>query len=88
MTECQISLLREIEARLRVKCDKMADAFVLDDGGEYPSYLYFIHTLEDFGMYLKRWMTRALSKLIWDETHRICSVHLFVLQAVQLGIRT
>ncbi|KAJ8426931.1 hypothetical protein Cgig2_006753 [Carnegiea gigantea] len=33
MTEYQISLLREIEARLRVKCDKMADAFVLDDGG-------------------------------------------------------
>lgn len=32
-TEYQISLLREIEARLRVKCDRMADAFVLDDGG-------------------------------------------------------
>uniref|UniRef100_A0A7C8ZWM4 AUGMIN subunit 4 n=1 Tax=Opuntia streptacantha TaxID=393608 RepID=A0A7C8ZWM4_OPUST len=33
MAEYQISLLREIEARLKVKCDKLADAFVLDDGG-------------------------------------------------------
>ncbi|KAL2892622.1 AUGMIN subunit 4 [Bienertia sinuspersici] len=31
MAEYQISLFREIEARLKVKCDKLADAFVMDD---------------------------------------------------------
>ncbi|KNA22648.1 hypothetical protein SOVF_032370 [Spinacia oleracea] len=29
--EYQMSLFREIEARLRVKCDQLADAFVMDD---------------------------------------------------------
>lgn len=34
MAEYQISLFREIEARLKVKCDKLADAFIMDDIGE------------------------------------------------------
>lgn len=33
MAEYQMSLFREIEARLRVKCDKLVDAFVMDDDG-------------------------------------------------------
>lgn len=32
MAEYQMSLFREIEARLKVKCDKLAYAFVMDDG--------------------------------------------------------
>uniref|UniRef100_A0A6J1CCQ9 AUGMIN subunit 4 n=1 Tax=Momordica charantia TaxID=3673 RepID=A0A6J1CCQ9_MOMCH len=31
MTEYQMALSREIEARLKTKCDKVADAFVMDD---------------------------------------------------------
>ncbi|KAJ4976313.1 hypothetical protein NE237_001419 [Protea cynaroides] len=31
MAECQMSLSREIEARLKSKCDKLAQAFVMDD---------------------------------------------------------
>ncbi|KAK9269358.1 hypothetical protein L1049_001129 [Liquidambar formosana] len=31
MTEYQMSLSREIEARLKAKCDKLADSFVIDD---------------------------------------------------------
>lgn len=31
MAEYQMSVFREIEARLKVKCDKLADAFVMDD---------------------------------------------------------
>lgn len=31
VAEYQISLFREIEARLKVKCDKLADAFIMDD---------------------------------------------------------
>ncbi|XP_047324060.1 AUGMIN subunit 4 isoform X2 [Impatiens glandulifera] len=33
MAEYQIPLCREIEGRLKVKCDKLADAFVIDDIG-------------------------------------------------------
>ncbi|KAG9451633.1 hypothetical protein H6P81_011598 [Aristolochia fimbriata] len=35
MAEYQISLAREIEARLIVKCDKLADAFVVDEMESY-----------------------------------------------------
>lgn len=31
MTEYQLCLSREIEARLKAKCDKLADAFIMDD---------------------------------------------------------
>ena len=33
MTEYQMCLSREIEARLKAKCEKLADAFVMDDIG-------------------------------------------------------
>lgn len=32
MAEYQISVCREIEARLKAKCDKLADAFIDDIG--------------------------------------------------------
>ncbi|KAF8409564.1 hypothetical protein HHK36_005642 [Tetracentron sinense] len=35
MPEYQISLAREIEARLKAKCDKLTDAFVMDDIGRF-----------------------------------------------------
>lgn len=35
MTDYRMSLSREIEARLKVKCDKLSDAFELDDSGNY-----------------------------------------------------
>lgn len=34
MTEYRMSLSREVEARLKMKCDKLSDAFVLDDIGK------------------------------------------------------
>ncbi|XP_028796763.1 AUGMIN subunit 4 [Neltuma alba] len=37
MTEYRMSLSREIETRLKVKCDKLADAFELDDIDSSPS---------------------------------------------------
>ena len=37
MAEYQISLLHEIEGRLKAKCDKLADAFVMDDIGQFLS---------------------------------------------------
>ncbi|XP_054819908.1 AUGMIN subunit 4 [Prosopis cineraria] len=37
MTEYRMSLSREVEARLKVKCDKIADAFELDDIDSSPS---------------------------------------------------
>lgn len=39
MTEYQLCLSREIEARLKAKCDKLADAVIMDDTGTilYPS---------------------------------------------------
>ena len=33
MTEYQMCLSREIEARLKAKCEKLANAFVMDDIG-------------------------------------------------------
>jgi HAUS augmin-like complex subunit 4 len=33
MTEYQMSLSREIEARLKSKSEKLADAFIMDDNG-------------------------------------------------------
>lgn len=33
MTEYQLCLSCEIEARLKAKCDKLADAFIMDDIG-------------------------------------------------------
>lgn len=33
MAEYQMALSREIDARLKTKCDKVADAFVMDDIG-------------------------------------------------------
>lgn len=33
MTEYQLCLSREIEARLKTKCDQLADAFIMDDIG-------------------------------------------------------
>lgn len=33
MTDYQMSLSREIESRLKAKCDKLADVFVMDDIG-------------------------------------------------------
>lgn len=34
MAEYQVSIAREMEARLKVKCDKLADAFVMDEIGK------------------------------------------------------
>lgn len=34
MTEYRMSLSREVDARLKMKCDKLSDAFVLDDNGK------------------------------------------------------
>lgn len=34
MAEYRMSLSREVEARLKTKCDKLSDAFVLDDNGK------------------------------------------------------
>jgi hypothetical protein len=34
MTEYRMSLLREVDSRLKTKCDKLSNAFVLDDNGE------------------------------------------------------
>lgn len=40
MTDYQMSLSREIESRLKAKCDKLADVFVMDGiGGSYAIYL-------------------------------------------------
>lgn len=33
MTEYRMSLAREVDGRLKLKCDKLSDAFVLDDNG-------------------------------------------------------
>jgi hypothetical protein len=33
MADYQMSLSREIEARLKDKCDKLGDAFIMDDIG-------------------------------------------------------
>lgn len=48
MTEYRMCLSREVEARLKVKCDKLADAFELDDIGEFfnASLLFKSHCLE------------------------------------------
>lgn len=35
MAEYQMSLSHEIEARLKAKCDTLADAFVMDDVGRF-----------------------------------------------------
>ena len=40
MTDYQMSLSREIESRLKAKCDKLADVFVMDDIGR--SYVFFL----------------------------------------------
>lgn len=37
--EYQMSLSHEIEARLKAKCDKLADAFVMDDIGKFYLWL-------------------------------------------------
>lgn len=53
MTEYQMSLYREMEARLKVKCSKVADAFTIDDKGRsfllHPRILVKTHTS---GIYL------------------------------------
>lgn len=33
MAEYQMALSREIDSRLKTKCDKVADAFIMDDIG-------------------------------------------------------
>lgn len=38
MAEYQMPLLREVESRLKAKCDKLANAFI-DDIGEYQYWL-------------------------------------------------
>lgn len=42
MTEYQISLSHEIEDRLKLKCDRLADAFV-DDIGMFTANFSFIN---------------------------------------------
>ena len=41
MAEYQVSLSREIEARLQAKCDKLADAVIMDDTGKLLSIPFF-----------------------------------------------
>ncbi|GMN51594.1 hypothetical protein TIFTF001_020741 [Ficus carica] len=47
MTEYQLCLSREIEARLKAKCDKLADAFIMDDIGVFPASVTFIKIRAD-----------------------------------------
>lgn len=37
MTEYRMSLAREVDGRLKLKCDKLSDAFVLDDNDSFSS---------------------------------------------------
>ena len=39
MAEYQMALSREIDARLKTKCDKVADAFIMDDIGRSSIFL-------------------------------------------------
>ncbi|KAF1881185.1 hypothetical protein Lal_00023220 [Lupinus albus] len=39
MAEYRLSLSREVESRLNVKCDKLSDAFVLDDNGKHELHI-------------------------------------------------
>lgn len=60
MTEYQLCLSREIEVRLVAKCDKLADAFIMDDNGISLSLSPFIYT------------RHALLKLMMQYVHDIC----------------
>lgn len=45
MAEYQMSLSCEIEARLKAKCDKLADAFIMDDLGRFLCLSLFVSTM-------------------------------------------
>lgn len=42
MSEYQVSLSREIEARLQTKCDKLSDAVIMDDTGMILPFSLFL----------------------------------------------
>ena len=46
MPEYQMALSREIDARLKTKCDKVADAFVMDDIGTSMAPYHFCTILQ------------------------------------------
>jgi hypothetical protein len=39
MTEYRMSLSREVDARLKMKCYKLSNAFVLDDNGKFGLHI-------------------------------------------------
>lgn len=44
MTEYRLSVSREVDARLKMKCEKLSDAFVLDDNGNCELLITYIQS--------------------------------------------
>jgi len=42
MTEYRLAVSREVDARLTMKCEKLSDAFVLDDNGNCELLITYI----------------------------------------------
>lgn len=42
MTEYRLAVSREVEARLKMKCEKLSEAFVLDDNGKCELLITYI----------------------------------------------
>lgn len=55
MAEYQISVCHEIEARLKAKCDKLADAFIDDIGNLMHHTPLFLSSVEIFYCFNETW---------------------------------
>lgn len=76
MTDYQMSLSREIESRLKAKCDKLADVFVMDDIGRSYVICLLMHRcapLLPFSSLLQFYVYMCVVEFICVCVYKVCT---------------